>query len=42
MKTQTEEYYQVLNNIENSLPEMAIETAEALLEETFQLEPVRL
>ena len=30
MKTQTEEYYQVLNNIEKSLPEMAIETAEAL------------
>lgn len=42
MNTQTEEYYQVLNNIEKSLPEMAIETAEALLEETFQIKPVRL
>lgn len=42
MRTQTEDYYKVLNNIEESLQGMEIETAEALLEETFQIKPVRL
>lgn len=42
MTAQIEEYYGVLNNIEQSLPGLDIETAETLMEETFQIKPVRL